>query len=462
MDLLIRAARNDHGMIEKLCAPASAGLWATRRLRLSGLVADATVTAERAQLRKVATAAGIPYLIDPVTPLLQDDQAPDHAWARLPFATAERHTAAELNHPDLQDELIERTLDYQREHGATVLIPPYLYSPKRGDAWFEVNLQMLKRSARYLEREGIGLPVAPVFAVSLLEYGPRSAGAEGIDRYLAVAATMNLRYVALSWSASAPGKEGYAKLAHLLTATRHAAIAQPVIGWRQGLYGLALAAAGAAGYETGAGQTERCHYPAFTAARRPQPPRRRTTRPAPAATPTSTSTFGRSLPRRVGAALLSDPPMRGSLVCTDEATCCTDGATSMIDDWREHAVRARSRELQQLEQMPPSLTWRLNSIARGAERSLADARLGNAALREAGIAQRLPEDTFRGLVRVAEGLRAQSAEQADDQAAAAEVSELHAVTLCRPLSRRVQTFAPGRTRGGGRRSRRIWVERSSV
>jgi hypothetical protein len=273
MDLLIRAARNDHGMIEKLCAPASAGLWATRRLRLSGLVADATVTAERAQLRKVATAAGIPYLIDPVTPLLQDDQAPDHAWARLPFATAERHTAAELNHPDLQDELIERTLDYQREHGATVLIPPYLYSPKRGDAWFEVNLQMLKRSARYLEREGIGLPVAPVFAVSLLEYGPRSAWAEGIDRYLAVAATMNLRYVALSWSASAPGKEGYAKLAHLLTATRHAAVAQPVIGWRQGLYGLALAAAGAAGYETGAGQTERCHYPAFTAARRPQPPR---------------------------------------------------------------------------------------------------------------------------------------------------------------------------------------------
>ena len=57
MELLIRASRNDHTMIEKLCAPASAGLWATRRLPLSGLVADASVAAERAQLRKVAAAA---------------------------------------------------------------------------------------------------------------------------------------------------------------------------------------------------------------------------------------------------------------------------------------------------------------------------------------------------------------------------------------------------------------------
>jgi len=237
MELLIRASRNDHTMIEKLCAPASAGLWATRRLPLSGLVADASVAAERAQLRKVAATAGIPYLIDPVTPLLQDEQAPDHPWARLPFATAERHTPAELQHPDLQDELIERTLDFQREHGATLLIPPYLYSPKRGDGWFEVNLQLLRRSARYLEREGIDLPVVPVFAASLLEYGPQSSWAEGIDRYLAIADTMNLRYVALSWSASDPGKEGYAKLAHLLTATQHAATGRSVIGWRQGLTG---------------------------------------------------------------------------------------------------------------------------------------------------------------------------------------------------------------------------------
>lgn len=412
MELLIRASHNDHTMIEKLCAPASAGLWATRRLPLSGLVADASVAAERAQLRKLAATAGIPYLIDPVTPLLQDEQAPDHPWARLPFATAERHTPAELQHPDLQDELIERTLDFQREHGATLLIPPYLYSPKRGDDWFEVNLQLLRRSARYLEREGIDLPVVPVFAASLLEYGPQSSWAEGIDRYLAIADTMNLRYVALSWSASDPGKEGCAKLAHLLTATQHAATGRSVIGWRQGLYGLSLAACGAAGYETGAGQTERCHYPAFTATRRPQtsPPNDGDSGPRGSAY-VYFSTFGRSLPRKVGAALLSDPQLRGTLICTDDTSCCPDGVTSMITDWREHAVRSRSRELRHLEQMPSSFTWRLNSIGRSAERSLADARLANAALREAGIAQQLPEGTFRALVRVADELRTRSAEQ---------------------------------------------------
>lgn len=84
MELLIRASRNDHTMIEKLCAPASAGLWTTRRLPLSGLVADASVAAERAQLSKLAATAGIPYLIDPVTPLLQDEQAPDHPGPGCP------------------------------------------------------------------------------------------------------------------------------------------------------------------------------------------------------------------------------------------------------------------------------------------------------------------------------------------------------------------------------------------
>lgn len=413
MDLLIRAARNDHTVIEKLCAPASAGLWSARRLPLSGVVADANVVAERAQLRKTADAAAIPYLIDPVTPLLQDDQAPDHPWARLPFATAERQTPEDLDHPDLQDELIERTLDFQREHGATLLIPPYLYSPKFGDGWFEMNLQLLRRSARYLEREGIDLPVVAVFAASLLEYGPRSTWNEGLDRYLAVADSMNLRYVACSWSASDPGKESYAKLAHLITATRHVSTGRPVIGWRQGLYGLPLLAAGAAGYETGAGQLERCHYPAFAANRRPKvssPEDDGDDRGGSSAF-VYFSAFGRSLPRRVAKALLENPRLRGSLVCIDDASCCPDGASSMVNDWREHAVRARDRELRDLDAMPPSLLWRLNSVARRAERSLAHARIANTVLQDAGLPERMPLDTFRALVRVVDEVRTQSAEQ---------------------------------------------------
>ena len=83
----------------------------------------------------------------------------------------------------------------------------------------------------------------------------------------------------------------------------------------------------------------------------------------------------------------------------------------MMADWREHAVRARSRDLQELQAMPPSVTWRLNSVARSAERSVTNAHLANEVLRDAGMAARLPEATFGGLVRVADELRAQSAEQ---------------------------------------------------
>ena len=408
MTLLIRAAHNDHTMIEKLVAPASAGLWATRRLPLTGVVADASVTVQRPRLREIAGAAGVPYIVDPVTPLLQDLQAPDHAWARLPFATAEKMTPADLSHSALQDELLERTFDFQREHGATMLIPPYLYSARRDDGWFDVNLQLLRRSARYLEQQGIDLPVVPVFAASLLEFAPRPAWRTGIDEFIEVAASMNLRYVALSWSTSDPGKEGYAKLAHLLTATRHASSRVPVIGWRQGLYGLALTACGAVGYETGAGQTERCHYPEFSARRRPSGD-------AEAAQEGGNayvyfSTFGRSLARGTGQALLANPSLRGSLVCVDEAGCCPDGATSMVNEWREHAIRSRARELEDLQRMPASVPWRLNRIARGAERSLADARLANAVLADAGVSQRLPDGTFRELARVADEVRANAAE----------------------------------------------------
>jgi hypothetical protein len=408
MTLLIRAARNDHSMIEKLCAPATAGLWSTRRLPLTGVVADASVAAQRPLLGKTAAAAGIPYIIDPVTPLLQDEQAPDHAWARLPFAAADQQTPAGLSHPALQDELLERTFDFQREQGATLLVPPYLYSARRDDGWFDVNLQLLRRAARYLEQQGIDLPVVPVFAASLLEFGPRATWQTGLDRFLDVAADMNLRFVALSWSASQPGKEGYTKLAHLFTATRHAAGRVPVIGWRQGLYGLALTACGAAGYETGAGQSERCHYPEFWARRRPQDDDAESS--AHGSAYVYFSTFGRSLPRNAGRALLDNASVRGSLVCVDDAGCCPDGAKSMIGEWREHAIRSRARELQEMQRMPASIAWRLNRIARGADRSLADARLANAVLAEVGLRQRLPEATFRDLSRVADEVRTRAAE----------------------------------------------------
>lgn len=412
MNLWIRASRNDHAVVERLCAPASAGLWQAQRLPMQGLVADANVAAEREQLREVAAAAGIPFAVDPLTPLFQDVQAPDHAWASLPFASPERHTPANFGHAEVQDELIERVINFQRNAGATVLIPPYFYAGKRGDGWMTLNIQLLARTKHYLESHGIDLPVAPVFAASLLEYGPQSAWHEGIDAFVRTTHDMNVQFVALSWSVSSPGSEGYSKLAHLLSATRHASAQHPVLAWRQGLYGLALSAVGATGYETGAGQAERCHYPEFAANRRPVADDAEKDGSGPRGNAfVYFSAFGRSVPRRVGAALLANPQLRGSLVCSDDLTCCRDGANSMVGKWREHAIRARARELRDLAQMPSKIAWRLNSVARDAERSVATVRLANDVLAEAGERQRLPEDTFRGLVQVADELRSQVAEE---------------------------------------------------
>lgn len=412
MELMIRATRNDHTVVEKLCAPASAGLWSAPRPPMTGVVADATVAAERGPLlHKTTAAAAVPYLIDPITPLLQDQQAEDHPWARLPFANPHPQDAQALSSPAVQERLVAEVLNFQREHGATMLIPPYLYSAKFGDAFFEVNLQLLQASRRHLDRAGIDLPVVPIFAASLLEYGPQAAWADGIDRYLAVTDTLNARFVALSWSTSTPGRESYAKLAHLLAATRHASAHRPILAWRQGLYGLALAAVGAIGYETGAGQSERCHYPDFAANRRPHTRADDEDSGGGGGAGVYFSTFGRSLPRRVGSALLGNRQLRGSLVCTEPA-CCPDGATSMVQEWRDHAIYARSRELRLLDQIPPSLAWRMNHVARQAERSATDARLGNSVLSRQGINHKMPENTFRSLARVADELRAQATQVA--------------------------------------------------
>lgn len=408
MELLVRAGRNDHTVMEKLCAPASAGLWPRHRLPLSGLVADAQVAAARPQLRKTAAAAGIPFYVDPLTPLLQDEQAPGHPWARLALGDGERHAPADFDHFAVQDELVERTVDFQREHGATAVIPPYFYSPKRGDAWFELNIALLARTARYLERADISLPVVPVFAASLMEYGPRKGWASGMDRFLAATDALDVRYVALSWSAASPGHENEAKLAHLLTATRRAADHGPVLAWRQGLYGLASSAVGAAGYECGAAQAERCHYPDYLRNRRPSD--------HPSGGPRGSasvylSTFGRSVSRPVGTALLASSSLRGSLICTDPEACCADGVDSMVTDWREHAVRNRARELAHLERMPHSPAWRLTSVGQAAERARADARLANTVLSDQGLKERLPESTFRALAHVTDQLRNQLSSQ---------------------------------------------------
>jgi len=402
MELLIRAADADTRVIGDLCAPASAGLLSAPRLPLTGVVVDAPVAVHRPVFARTAHAAAVPYLVDPLTPLLTDEQAPDHPWARLPFATGQKVTPGELAHPGLQDDLVESVIAFQRDRGATWLIPPYLYAARLDDPAAELNLQLLTRTARYLDRERISLPVVLVFAASLMAFGPQATWAGGLDRFIEAAeALTHLRYVALSWSTSSPGNESYQKLAHLLTATEHAATLAHVLSWRQGLYGLPLVACGAVGYETGAGRLERAHYPDLMATRRPKVASAdddeddfRSTKFV------YLSPLGRSVPKAVALELFKEPALEASLVCLHPETCCADGSSSMTSDWRDHAIRERSRELRKMEGIPASRGWRLNNAASLAGRAHTVARDANRVLSATKLPNRLPEKTFGNLAQV--------------------------------------------------------------
>lgn len=409
MDLFVRATRSDHTVIEHFLTPPAAGIFTRSRPPIAAVVTDSTVASSRPQLARITRDSGAPYLIDPLTPLFQSEQAPGDNWAQLPYAYPEATQIGDLS-DYVMDEIIDRVVSFQRERGATHLIPPYFYSTKRGDAWWHANLAILRRTGGYLRRHNIDSPLVPVLAASLREYGPAVTWADGLDTYLQATNEMNTETVALSWSWNNPTQSKDAALALLLGATEHAASMANVVGWRAGTFGLAMTAVGAGGYETGMGAREYLHYPALANSHKPKPsgsssnPRQQAY--------VYLSPFGRSVPREAGAVLLNDPRLVGSLMCGPESGCCPDGVEGMTRDWRQHLVRERRRELDQLEAMPPSVSWRLHSIERKAERAHDLALAANEVLDGAGVKLRVPAHTMASLAKVAGQLRSQRSSRA--------------------------------------------------
>jgi hypothetical protein len=76
----------------------------------------------------------------------------------------------------------------------------------------------------------------------------------------------------------------------------------------------------------------------------------------------------------------------------------------MVDDWRQHALRTRGRQLDELRAMPDN-SWRLNAIATQSDRAATTARTANEVLEAAGVRERIPERSFRSLATVAEAMR---------------------------------------------------------
>lgn len=407
MDFLVRASQSDNRLIEELATPATTGLALARRVPMDGIVVDAPTARSKPVFRDVAQAAGLPFLIDPLTHLLLDVQSPEDSWASLDFAHPEAASLGTFEDGRVLDELIDRTLRFQLEHGATHLIPPYIHAKSPDDPWFGVQLAIFHRTGAYLRAEGIDLPVAAVLAGALQHFGPRSRWAKGLDLALSRLETLNVRLVALALSASRSTKgDSPDRVANYLAAVHHVAATHHTIAWRQGTYGLAAVAAGASGYQAGPGTDESCDLPSATRSRRP----RTTTDNFGRAKRIYMSRFGRSISAKAAHVLLSHASTRGGLVCND-AMCCPDGASSMLSNWRQHTLRARARDLYELRALPDA-AWRLNQVSRHAERAATDARMANEVLQSAGLTERIPERSYRALAEVADAIRAETTRRA--------------------------------------------------
>lgn len=288
-ELLIRPGRQDHIVVADLIAPGGAGRSFSARPPISRLVLDAPLAVSRPQFGEDARAAGLPLTIDPMTFLLQGETDPEHAWTRLSFATAGAVTPAQLAEPGLRRSLVSRTVDFQIEHGATVIVPPYFHAGSPTDPWFDASLACLSDTASYLRHLGARLPLSPVLTGRLDRFARPAHWAAGIDRFADSAMAAGARTVATQLGPAGKPKDNYAKVLHLFhAAQRLRRPGLPMHAWRQGAYGPALVAAGLQGYETGisAGEsTERTGRVARGTPRRLRRPAPRPPGPVPAGAP---------------------------------------------------------------------------------------------------------------------------------------------------------------------------------
>lgn len=366
-ELIIRPSHNDHLVVADLLAPGGNSLLAAHtRPPMSRLVLDAPLAVREPAYRQAAEDAGVPVVIDPLTPLLQTEVAPDNPWSRLSFATAGVVTAADLGNPFGLQKLVAGCVDLQVELGASTIVPPYLYASGPGDPAFEVSLQLIGATARYARANHINLPLTIVFCGQRKAFASESTWHAGIDRFARAALEVGPQSVALCLSPLGTGHESLSVvLSSFLVAQRLKTTGARVIAWRQGFFGPALVAAGLDGYECGIGMNESTDISGFRANRKPKPPKPDRSSKGAAVAGVFMGDLGRSIQRSTARLLLAqDSPHRGRLVCIDPR-CCPKGAVSMLEEPRVHAVRARSRQLRELDAMPHP-EWRVHSTAKDA------------------------------------------------------------------------------------------------
>lgn len=237
-ELLIRAGYSDHQVIGDLLAPGGA---VALRPPIDGLVADAQTAVVRPTLAEAAHLAGVPYVIDPLTPLLQSPTDPKDSWVkRVSFGDAAGLAAGDFDAARI-DELASAVVEFEVKSKATAIVAPYLYVADPVDPAFTVSLQLLIATRRYMRRNDVNLPLIAVFCGGWQRFARPDTWGTGVDRFLANAIDVDPQSLALCLTPAGAAKDAYAKVARIFTtARRFAASGVPTIVWRQGIFGPGL------------------------------------------------------------------------------------------------------------------------------------------------------------------------------------------------------------------------------
>jgi hypothetical protein len=402
-ELLIRAGHDDHVVICDLLAPGGA---VALRPPMDRLVADAQTAARLPSLAESAHLAGVPYLVDPLTPLLQGPTDPNDAWVkRVSFGQADTVAAAEFTDQRI-DRLAGEVVQFELEQRATAILAPYLYAEGPDDPAFTISLRLLLATRRRMTRDSVNLPLIPVFCGGWRRFAHQDAWTGGVDRFLANALDVGPQSLAICLTPVGKPSDSYAKTARIfLTARRFRASGIPTLAWHQGMFGPGLVAAGLDGYETGACTRERSDIRAQITRKKPKADGKRSGGPPPRMV--YVEGLGRSVAVEVAKALLGDLDTRARLICDDEG-CCPHGVDSMLDAPVRHTINARAQRMRDLNAMPET-AWRLHQITKDAQQAVRTTKRAALVLRRAGVSTKLEVGAQESLARIAEHLRTHDA-----------------------------------------------------
>jgi hypothetical protein len=328
------------------------------------LVVDAHVPLSAPGLAGIARAAGRPYLIDPETYFLQDSQHPSVPWGRVPFGNPHEVTAFKWADEGFRTTLVKSVIDYQLDHDATMLIPPYLHLDTPDDPLVGIQADLLRKSADYLRTRDIHVPVLVVVALGWRCLHP-TQGVPALEEVWAATAALGPAEVALAASRVHLGKSAPDRIAEFLMLIRSLSSTYKATAWQQGLLGELAVVEGAAGYETGLGRREQCDLQnRKTQYRQPR---------GDSVTPRAIylDAVARSVPKRRLEVAARNGRLWRRLICTDP-DCCAPGGADLLGDARRHTLITRVKRLAALEAMD-NTRWQWADIA---DRAAAGINLG--------------------------------------------------------------------------------------